>query len=258
MKKPKPKAYEWHGGCYSPEYHSWQSMRDRCYNPNNVGFVRYGGRGIRVCDRWNASFSAFMQDMGPRPTDGHSIDRKNNDGNYEPLNCRWATDLEQNNNSTNVHWLEQGGIRDSVTGWAARLGCDVRVLYVRINNGWPTNDVLAPPFCRERPKRGSKRYTHDGITDTIPGWSKRTGIPRTTLGMRLRDGWDPAKAFTEKVMPHGDPRRGAPVPSAPIEFRGIINSARGWDRWLGFPPGTVSQRLRNRWSVERALTEPNK
>ena len=79
------------------EYNSWATMKQRCTNPNSTKYYLYGARGISVCKRWTESFKAFFEDMGPRP-DGCSIDRINNNGNYEPGNCRWATPSEQMRN----------------------------------------------------------------------------------------------------------------------------------------------------------------
>jgi DNA invertase Pin-like site-specific DNA recombinase len=99
-----------------PEWGSWQGMKRRCLNPKTRRFERYGGRGIKVCDRWRDSFENFLADMGPRPGPDYSIDRINNDGNYEPGNCRWATRSQQNSNKgcdkTLVpQWFRRGNTR---------------------------------------------------------------------------------------------------------------------------------------------------
>ena len=82
----------------TPEYKSWITMRQRCLNPNKDCYHYYGGRGITVCHRWRNSFENFLEDMDPRPSPELTLERNNNDGNYEPDNCKWATRKEQSQN----------------------------------------------------------------------------------------------------------------------------------------------------------------
>ena len=108
----------------------WSEMKQRCSNPNNVGYKNYGGRGITVCDEWKNSFAQFMEDMGPRPSDKHEIDRVDNNGNYEPSNCGWATKFEQ---QLNREISKNGGVRYNTRGnyWEAYM----RLVYEKIHIG---------------------------------------------------------------------------------------------------------------------------
>lgn len=96
---------EFHGAGRSPEYASWAGMKQRCLNPRNSNYPYYGGRGVSICETWKKSFSAFLADMGPRPSENHSLDRIDNNGDYCPNNCRWATKAEQSNNTRKVNEL---------------------------------------------------------------------------------------------------------------------------------------------------------
>jgi len=100
-----------HGGAHLPEYHVWTDIKNRCYNENCSHYRYYGGRGIQVCARWRDSFANFYSDMGPRPSPRHTIDRIDNDGDYEPDNCRWATYDQQSQNRTSTKLTAQD-VRD--------------------------------------------------------------------------------------------------------------------------------------------------
>jgi hypothetical protein len=131
-----------HGRIRTPEYRTWMNMKSRCQRPEVAEYRNYGGRGISICERWS-SFEAFFQDMGPRPTLKHSIDRVDPNGNYEPSNCRWATCREQQNNRRNNVYLEWDGVTLSLSEMARKVGLKPSTLHRRIKvAGWPVADAL--------------------------------------------------------------------------------------------------------------------
>jgi len=122
-------------------------MNDRCLNINNQYYYNYGGRGIIVCDRWLNSFENFYADMGPKPTNDHSIDRyPNGDGNYEPGNCRWATSREQNNNRRDNVIINYNGNDYTRGQLAEKFNIPTPILAARLLNNWPIEKALKTPI----------------------------------------------------------------------------------------------------------------
>ena len=146
-----------HGMSSCSEYKIWVCMIQRCHNPKRHEYRSYGGRGIVVCKRWQDSFEAFYADVGPRPSMKHSIDRfPNQNGNYEPGNCRWATRKQQQQNMRSNRLLTYKGETLCVGEWARRVGIGKVTLYNRIKQGWPIEAVLeTPPRYGNRVSRGS-------------------------------------------------------------------------------------------------------
>jgi len=118
-----------HNGCNTLEYNSWENMKARCYNTKSIQYHDYGGRGIKMCDRWMHSFSNFLFDMGAKPTPNHSLDRIDVNGDYEPLNCRWSTRKEQSRNKRNNRYLEYNSIRMVITDWGKFIGVHPMVIH---------------------------------------------------------------------------------------------------------------------------------
>jgi len=128
----------------TPTYYSWVGMKARCYSPNTINYYLYGGRGITVCERW-MDFTNFLEGMSERP-DGMSLDRIDNNGNYEPSNCRWATRSEQQQNTRVVRMLTCDGLTLSMSAWARRLGVTKQAIFGRLRNGWDVETALTFPF----------------------------------------------------------------------------------------------------------------
>jgi hypothetical protein len=133
-----------HGHCVdsqSTEYRSWVSMRKRCQNPTDVGYNEYGSRGITVCARW-ASFAAFLDDMGPKPSPLHSIDRIDNEGPYSPENCRWATSQQQARNRRSNRLVKFKGKMMCLAEAIEASGQSFQLVKTRLYRGWTIDRAL--------------------------------------------------------------------------------------------------------------------
>lgn len=137
-----------HGMWKTPEYRAWQDMKDRCFNKNNPFYPDYGGRGITVCAEWINSFESFFASLGKRPGKRFSLDRIHVNGNYEPVNCRWADDFTQQRNRRDNRLIatEWGSI--PVTQAAENAGLTKNVIMGRLRLGWPENMLCLPRGTR--------------------------------------------------------------------------------------------------------------
>lgn len=139
-----------HGNCtingISPEYIAWNNMKQRCNNPENDAYQNYGCRGVSVCPRWlgDDGFSNFLSDMGERPTPKHSLDRfpDNDNGIYEPTNCKWSTKKEQERNKRTNHWVEYNGEKKVLRDWADLLGVTFNTLRYHVMKGKPFGEII--------------------------------------------------------------------------------------------------------------------
>lgn len=142
------KANTIHGLRNSKTYKAWLRMMSRCYNPLDSSYKNYGGRGITVCPKWKNSMLKFYRYMGERPS-GMSLDRIDNDGNYEPKNVRWATRKQQNNNTRRTRFIKFNGKRMSMKMWGAEVGINCKCIQYRLNHGWTVKEALTTPSFRK-------------------------------------------------------------------------------------------------------------
>lgn len=133
-----------HGMKGTPTYSSWKHMRRRCSDPKNKDFPNYGGRGIKVCDRWLNSFENFLADMGVKP-DGFTIDRKDNSLGYFPENCQWATKTDQNRNRDSNTFITIGNETCCMAEWERRIGASAGTIRHRLKRGWSKMDAATIP-----------------------------------------------------------------------------------------------------------------
>jgi hypothetical protein len=225
-----------------PLWSIWKGIKQRCYSKGNRAYKNYGGRGIKMCDRWKKSFEAFCEDMGPRP-EGYAIERIDNDGDYEPGNCRWATQKEQCRNKRTNRLVEYNGKLLPVSLVAELVGISPYVIYYRLNRNWPEDKLFR--LCQER--MPTETITYKGETAPIGSWAKKVGIHPEALRSRIRNGWTVEKALTKPYIPRS---------AKTITHNGKTASMKWWAKKTGLNYELIVSRLRSGWSVENALTVP--
>lgn len=172
----------------SPEYCSWDKMIQRCLNPRNHKYAEYGGRGIKVCERW-LCFTEFLIDMGKRPSRDHTLDRKDVNGNYEPSNCRWATRKEQQRNRRVNRCIEYGGKTMCLPEFSELVGLTYNQAQWRLDNGWTPEQV-----ANKKVKPTEMPIEIDGVVRNVSAWAELSPVSRTTIFRRLKSGMNPKDA----------------------------------------------------------------
>jgi hypothetical protein len=160
---------------------TWSGMIQRCHRETHECYADYGGRGIVVCEGWRNSFDRFVMDMGPKPTPKHSLDRKDNSGNYScghceecirngwPMNCRWATWIEQHNNKRNNVLIEFNGQKHSLSVWGRLTGLTRVVLAQRLNTlGWTVERAFTTPVLRGTRKGSGLQMSSKKASMALP------------------------------------------------------------------------------------------
>lgn len=186
-------------GRSSAEFRAWSGMKRRCLRPQSKDWPNYGGRGIKVCDRWVDSFAAFLADMGSRPSPSHSIERLDVNGNYEPGNCVWATAKEQQRNRRDNVRLHAFGDERCVAEWAEKAAPADATIRGRLKLGWEPENAISKPVARKTYRR--IMVTRDGRTMSLRAWAKECGLPYTAVVQRVSVlGWPAERALTEPLQ----------------------------------------------------------
>jgi len=234
MANPRTKRRRNLGIPYCTEYQIWRMMWERCLDPTNRRFKDYGGRGIAVCERWR-DFFAFVEDMGRRPSTDHSLDRKDNDGDYHKDNCRWATRIEQALNKRSTRQITIDGVTKSLRGWTKHYGIDRDTALRRyaVTKDWQQ----AFEMDGRLPRSNSFLVTINGVTRTIKQWSELTNIPMKLLWQRIcRDELSPEQAITKGRSAVHHPK------TKQLTIDGITDSLSGWCKRVGMSRASARRR----------------
>lgn len=228
-----------HGLGKTPEYSVWYDMKRRCYNKNNKSYKYYGGRGIQICDRWLESFLNFYKDMGPRPPK-FTIERRDNNKNYEPDNCYWADRKTQANNTSQNRYITYNGETLTVAQWGEKLGLGREIIKDRLRWGWSIEDIMTTPINDFKNK-----YEYDGKIYTLSELSLKFNISEKILYDRIHKlKWSINDSINVPKYAN---------PTQYIEYNGEKKLAKEWAKKLGISQQLLDYRIKAGWPIERAL-----
>ena len=232
-----------HGKTDTNEYNIWLGIKQRCLDKNSESYKDYGGRGIKMCERWLESFENFYDDMGPRPSKRHSIDRIDNEGDYTPENCHWATKLEQANNTRSNRFIKIDGVEKTLAQWCRFYDITYGIVECRIRRGWPIEKAI-----KTEADFKLDIITFNGETKHLTQWAKDLGINRGTLYGRIYDlGWPIEKAFTAPL-----------TEKQSAKINGVTKTMKQWCDFYKIDYGVFRMRTHRGWSIHKALTTPVK
>lgn len=232
-----------HGGSGTRLYSIWCNMKDRCNNPNNNHYHRYGGRGITICPEWVSDFSSFESwALAHGYNDELSIDRINNDAGYRPENCRWVTNKVQQNNKSTNHLITYRGKTMNVIEWAEETEIPADTLYDRLGYGWTLDEVFNKPIKR----CNVEYYTYEGASHTLSEWAQIKDIKYDVLYHRVVD---QHISFEEALT--------KPVGRGKVELNGRWDTIANFAKEYDISVETVRYRMKQQgMTLEQALTTP--
>lgn len=234
-----------HGKWNTPEYKAWQSMRQRCNNPKDANYFRYGGRGIKVCTRWEESFERFYEDMGPRPSRRHSVGRIDNSGPYSARNCRWETPGQQQVNKRSNRLLTINGESKCISEWSQISGTHHATICGRLRRGLSHEEAVFG--------KGKFQYLEfNGKKLTIAEWARELGMHEATLRGRIRRGYPVERVLSTEKDVIVNKRSNTIY----LTYNGKTQSLVDWAKELGVSRDSLANRHYRNWPVHRILGKP--
>lgn len=218
-------------------YSIWSNMKRRCRDKNNNHYHNYGGRGITYCEEWEKSTTFIKWAMENGYRDDLTLDRINNDGNYEPDNCRWTTWEVQSSNKVTTVYITYKGITHTIKDWGKITKLPYSTISYRYNRNLPPEEILAPK------QRLPRLITYKGKTKSLAEWARDIGISPETLAYRIDSGKPLKEAFQKQIYKK-------------LVIKGVSHTVAEWAEISGISYQLIMTRLKQGKSPEEAVFTP--